>query len=300
MDCYVLLNGVFNARMKHRKYAYVPEFFDDGHDYQFTRITNLIDECENILTELYVLKDSDSSSEDEIVESLEQQLIINDRLQLSKRAKEYREFRLQRNDEIEEWIDKYIDENKEILDRRELLGDNITICVLKLFEDYDPDNDIHTFVKVVALFNLVGNLRRLGYFLKDYKPERCENPGCKCFIHHKAKLGCPCIRNNNTLEKYYNLSSEESLKIFFGTLLLNKSKILPLVEDIMDLYYLHDESMVYMKLLLCWDETQERLVLEEDEDDFKPQQKASGVFAAQRLKNKYYQQKITNALLCHK
>ena len=37
-----MFNKAYNARMEHRKYAFVPECYDEGHDYQFVFIKNKI------------------------------------------------------------------------------------------------------------------------------------------------------------------------------------------------------------------------------------------------------------------
>lgn len=49
MKCYILLNKAYNSRLKHRSYAISPEMYDDGHNHQFIKLQNLIDECENSL-----------------------------------------------------------------------------------------------------------------------------------------------------------------------------------------------------------------------------------------------------------
>jgi hypothetical protein len=57
LNCYNTLNKMYKARMKHRKYAITPELYDTGHDYQLTRLENLMLECENLLSNLYKLYD---------------------------------------------------------------------------------------------------------------------------------------------------------------------------------------------------------------------------------------------------
>ena len=46
MNCYVWLNKAFYARLKHRKYAFVPECYDKGHNIQFEMINEKLDVCE--------------------------------------------------------------------------------------------------------------------------------------------------------------------------------------------------------------------------------------------------------------
>ena len=51
--CYVWLNKAYEARMAHRKYAFVPECYDDGHNKQFEIINNKMDICEKKLFAIY-------------------------------------------------------------------------------------------------------------------------------------------------------------------------------------------------------------------------------------------------------
>jgi len=53
MKCYVWQNRAYNARMEHRKYAFVPECYNKGHDYQFTMLKDRIKETEQLLIKLY-------------------------------------------------------------------------------------------------------------------------------------------------------------------------------------------------------------------------------------------------------
>jgi hypothetical protein len=293
MKCYVYFNKVFEARTKHRKYSFVPECYDTGHDYQFTRLNNLIEECEKILSELYILKESTSSSYEEESYSSDESIEIEEipAKDFSRKAEEYRRFRRQREAEIEMWINKYIEENRVILDRRTLLYFNITKCIDKLFNN----DDLSLFVKSISLFNMVARLRTIGYFEKTFKPDRCNKPKCGCYIPYDATLGCSCIRYNNTLQKYYNLATEQTLKWFFEILLFNENKLIPLVDDIIDLYYEHGDDVLVLKVHLVWDQIEKRLVLTENHEA--PLPKMSAVLATTRLKNKYAYQRLNNLFL---
>src|SRR5258706_1716205 len=49
MRHYKLLNDTYNARMAHRLYAFVPECYDNGHDFQFVKLQKNIAKCEKLL-----------------------------------------------------------------------------------------------------------------------------------------------------------------------------------------------------------------------------------------------------------
>src|SRR5579863_10042979 len=114
--CYVLINDTYNARMRHRKYAFVPECYDDGHDYQFKRLQDLTTQCENMLARLYAkISSSDSSPKSEPSESSsEEDDVIEE-------VKPYRKLRQQREKsekDLDAWIETYNRDNEEILQRR--------------------------------------------------------------------------------------------------------------------------------------------------------------------------------------
>lgn len=296
MDSYILLDKTFNARTKHRMYAFVPECYDDGHDYQLIKLTKLMDECERILSELYILESSvlsetESSSESE--EEAPSTVIIT----IKEKVKQCHKSRLDREREIEIWINKYIEENKTLLEQKRLLAYKISTYITELFDD----DDIHIFVQFVILFTLAGRLRNIGYFEKTFKPDKCKHAGCNCCVYYDVALGCGCIIQNNTLEKYFTLSTEETLRLFYKTLLLNKTKLLPLIEDVTELYYQYGDEVMFMKVHLEWDQIQKRLTLREGLFEKKiSSPKTSTILANSRLKNKYLQQKLNTMLLTPK
>src|SRR5437868_9122502 len=51
--CYLWLNKAFDARMNHRKYAFAPECYNEGHNFQFEIITKKIKKCEKVLNDLW-------------------------------------------------------------------------------------------------------------------------------------------------------------------------------------------------------------------------------------------------------
>ncbi len=290
MRCYVLLNKTFSARTKHRKYAFVPECYDEGHDYQFIKLRELIDKCENILSELYSSSPSDtieSSSE----ESIDQ--VIDFEPEVRKRVKNYRKYRRDIEKDIEHWINKYVEENRVILERRELLIGHIVKFIYEIFDPYDEDD--YLYPKCVMMFHLSLKLHSIGYLSKDstgkkmkaFVPPKCENRNCDGYEATDLVLGCSCIYEANTIMKDLNLSSEDTLNQFYGTLLNNKDKIIPILPDIKHLYSLYKDQLMFMKLYIVWDPSKNRLVIERNMNN--RSRNPSQILAASRLKTKAYQ-----------
>jgi len=294
MKCYSKFNKTFNARLKHRKYAFVPEFYDKGHDYQFARLKERLDECETILSKLYYessLKVTVSS-----IEECSDNTVSTIPLRIKKCNKRRRDI----EEDIDNWIDKYIEENREIMNRKYGLMNNIIIFILRMFDEYDADKAIeNAFPKCVMVYHLIRTLREYGYFSKDYQgkslkeyiPFRC-GKDCECNGYEALdlRLVCGCIRENNTISKFFNLASEDGLKIFFGTLIFNKNKILPLIEDIKSLYMVHEGHTMYLKLYLEWDPIQSRLEISQNFN--KEHIPSSSVLAVSRLKKKQQIRKL--------
>lgn len=296
LNCYIMLNNAFDARLKHRKYAFVPECYDSGHDYQFIKLKEQITECEYLLDELYE-QDNENTSESSSSLSGEdnQNTLVIYKNGKSKRITELRLYREQQERDIESSVSKYIEDNKIILQRRSMLAYNISTCINKLYEGIDDNDDIHLFVKWVTLFHLAWKLQEIGYFLKDFKPDRCKDITCGCYVPYNVGLACGCIYDNNNVEKYANLSDENTLKLFYEILLLNKEKILPLIHDVVALYHKLGGSVLALKAHLVWNVEQKRLVLEPNTE--KEPEKVSKIMASARLKNKYFQRKVNAKLL---
>lgn len=310
-DCYVLLNKTYSARSAHRKYAFVPECYDAGHDHQFTKLKNLIDGCENILSKLYsqqanaILK-KDSSSSSETPDSKPSKTPKSSRKKKNKRVvaanidlARYIKKRKDIEADIEQWIGKYVRENRQILKERELLNTNIIAYILEMFNPDDPDDACeHGFSKCVMIFNLVHTLYSIGYPLVDgyghvldrYVTQRCQHCECQGYQAITLHLVCSCIYQVSSVGQYFNLSNEATLKQFYGLLLHNRAQILPLIDDIKSLYLVHRDRTMFLSLYLVWDSTKNRLIIEQNLNG-RPV-KHSKLLATTRLKNKYYEQRV--------
>jgi hypothetical protein len=286
MECYVLLDKVFKARTKHRKYAFVPECYDSGHDFQFKLLSDLMKKCESILQKLYILEDSGSEN-DAQSESSEEELPkpkINEKIK--ERAKQLRKFRLERDKEVNEFVDEYIKQNEKILKRRKFLNRQIMECVFLLFEEAREDNNICLIVRIVSAFHLVKWLIRYSYFEETFEPDYCKD--CKCFTTYAGGIGCHCVYINDTCDKYLNLSTEETLKQFYGALLLQKTKLLPLIGDIILFHDFYGDDAIFTKVHFKWNDNNKRLKLYEGQNpDENCYPKVSKFMAFQRKKDKY-------------
>jgi len=330
MKYYILLNKTFDARTKHKQYAFVPECSDEGHEYQFVKLQKQINECEILLSTLYEEVKEVKEEIREIKPKNNKQVEIpldNKSKSLASRIKAYKEFRKQKEEEENMLMNKYIEENKLLLLKRKDLSDKILKLIDEIFDpldicddilsgkyqgenvnygiwdyenedvdvvyvieneenddyflsdpyidsyydneilvqyecnyDYGYPNEDHKPVKIskfyryVILFNLISRLRDVDYFNKSYKHPICRERGCNCkgnqqFLLH---LGCPCLKAVKNLRSYMNLSTEAALKEFYTTIIYNKSKLLPLIIDIIRIYQHAGDKIIYDEFKLSW------------------------------------------------
>jgi hypothetical protein len=300
MDCYCKLNKAYEARQKHRQYAFVPECYDDGHEYQFTKLNQQMEECEKILESLDLSNndnnDSNNDSSNDSSESCEEEIVVKNNSK--KIVHNYKQYRIKKEAEIEALINHYINENKLILRERDKLILLISDYVEKLYETADTEDEMSLFVKNISTYNLTHGLYESGYFNKQFKPDRCNDMLCGCYLDYDAVLGCACVRLNNSIYKYYHMLKEATIIKYYEVILLNKNKLIPLLKDVMELYHKFGEGVIFLKVHLVWSPDLKRLKVEENLYEEPP--KMSKVMSQTRLKNKYYQQRIQQEYLTGK
>jgi len=315
IKCYDLFNKTFSARMRHRRYAFVPECYDDGHDYQFIKLKYLISQCEKMLSELEdnntIVPNISNESEDEIEESDDSDEIFFEEATVRPKTitgnvSKYSKLRKNIEDDTDQWIEKYIQDNRIVLERRNTLISNITKTILTMFDVIGVDDIAeNAFSKCIMVFNLTKQLHAMNYLPRNGKgrlnkqfiPEKCKHCDCNEYQMYGLSLMCSCIHDYNTIKKYFNLCSEDTLKDFFGSLLYNKAVIIPLICDLKPLYIVHREKTMSLKLCLSWDPIKSRLKI--GQNVYRNIRKPSNYFAISRMKNKYYNQQMAK-LICEK
>ena len=321
LKCYVWLNKAFDARMKHRNYAFVPECYDDGHDKQFEIIQNKLKYCEDKLMSLYsksntnqklleyrgINEDSDIENEhltdenlkglndessdelnDKLTDSEENEVEIHD---VPNKLKKY--YRKRNNTEkcFSNLVASYVRANKLILERRNKISDLIITFLTSLYCAEIQLSCETELVLCAATNHMVNELYLIDYF-EDFEPKKCTGCSCGNFVTYGVKLGCSCIFRNKTIKSYLNVMSEGFLKLFFELLLKNKEKILPLVKDLIWYYKFYGNQIVNIRMEFQWDVNKNRLVLVED--SLPVQEKQSKFLSSLRLKKKPFMEKYAN------
>lgn len=298
MDYYILLDNTYNGRMKHRMYAIVPEFYDAGHDYQFTRLSDMMTLCENKLSELHnqispAVTDnlpvvpqggSDKPRTDTKNKYKESSSGCREAKSYMSRAKSMR------NEEINSWIEHYIADNQRLLHNKRRLMDFLVKNIVDMFDFYGG-HGIDLFWQCVIISSLSNRLCQVRYFEDDFQPDICSDCNCGEYIPYDFRIGCSCMNACDSIYEFFNRSHTDSLERFFRILLFNKNKILPIIPDIIYLYKMYETNIFFMNLLLAWDPSKNRLKLEPD--DSPPEIKTSKIYALNRLKKKFYDKEVS-------
>lgn len=286
-ECYIWFNRAFHARLKHRRYAFVPECYDEGHNKQFSFILARMNKCEEMLREIHKLNEEIRQDQYNDLQQEQEQLPVKENIMhtipnIIEKKKTKRE-----NNEKEETrlIEKYNQENMEYLEKRGKLNDVCFNIIISFLEEYDDDIDI--FEITVLIHHLTLELYKLGYFEDNYTPEKCKDCNCGNYVSYDVRLACGCIFQNNTVPKYLNLMSDSTIKKFCEIMLFHKQKLLPVINDLIELYsYYQQELLVKHKVTIGWDKEDARLKLDICFD--KEPEKVSRLMARMRMKKKDY------------
>jgi hypothetical protein len=250
MRCYILFNKAFNAREKHRKYSFVPEYHDSGHNYQFTKLKNQILRCEDILSKLQdipvpfnILKEEKEKDDIKL-----EPITISQRIQ---------KFQKKRQD-CTEYIDQYIKDLEESREKKLFLVAEIIKCVRIIFGEPVHDDDKYEYIpyteqpvsyRSLIMFDLAHSLENIGYFKGNFSKDR----------PYKFNLGSTSVTENIlTIFEYFLYLSEDALKKGFEIMLFNKQKLIPFTDDIRAVVSELGKRLISAKLCLVWKEAEKR------------------------------------------
>jgi hypothetical protein len=303
IECYEMFNKAYDARMAHRKYAFVPECYDYGHDYQFIFIKNKILECEKILSELQmqyhralmyetnnytILNNEDVNIKEEDIFNID--IIPKTIMESNKRRNDTEQ-------DVNEIMDKYIKENQEILKKKEILNRLFIECIDNIVYKYIDkkylsyyQTELQKLLIRVSIFHVICKLYRMEYFTDEFEPEKCQCNTCDNYLPYKFKITCRCVYNYGSFENYINHTTEKLVKGVYNGLLLHSKKYIPIFNDMFLLFIIFDAEMLFMRIELRWDPKLNRLKMNQCIEE--KEEKKSKYLARFRLKNKYLQKYI--------
>lgn len=255
MKCYILFNKAFNAREKHRKYSFIPEYHDSGHNYQFTKLKAQISKCEIILSKLYEIECQNIDSSEDNFKSEEEE--VPQPITISQKIQKFQKHR----QDYTEYIDKYIEDLEASREKKLFLVAEIIKCIRIIFGEPVHDDDKYENMPYIEqpvsyrslmMFDLAHALDNIGYFKGNFSRDR----------PYSFKLGSNTVTDDIlSIFDYFLYLSEDALKKGFQIMLFNKQKLIPFVDDIRAFICELGKRLINAKLCLVWKEQEKRLLI---------------------------------------
>ena len=247
MKYYAIMNKAFEARMKHRKYAFVPECYDNGHNYQFEMVQKKMNQCEEKLFMLYQ-QDKNIIPEEEINNTSKDDNVndkindkINDNIKITKKINKQREERNKSEVDLDIMIEKYIEENKRIEnDKLDLI---VQIWCMICADDIDGAD-----VFITAILIIIYELDKDEIFEPNHIVRICKHPGCtECLQNIGIRAlfcDCGCIADDNRLFRFLCESDISHLEKTLNVLSDHMEIIRPIINDVRFYYNIFGRRML--------------------------------------------------------
>lgn len=169
---YIICKKAYNARLEHRNYAISKECYDQGHNFQFIDIAQMIFDCEEKLEELYtILIESNSQNQDisNIVTKDNNNEEKNDFIVVKADILEFQTKRKEDERLTNIEIEKCIQKNKKLDKWKKNLYNGLCIVIQSMLK-YDPKYEKHFECEMFMLLNAVSSLQQVGYFSDNFNP----------------------------------------------------------------------------------------------------------------------------------
>lgn len=280
-NCHQRLVDAYNARMKHRNYAFFPDCWDYGHNLQFTIINNKIETCQREIKNLiasrftsmrsedHVYVDDDDNDNDDTNDDTNgdpNSDTNSDTIEYKNLVSSIRSFnKLKKRDEIETnlMLEKYISINKKRVEKE----NKAIVIFAKILKNISKTDDV---VMNESLFRLIGFMDySVEYFDEDYIPKICSNCDCKQYQSYDFLLDTNKLGDKDSLESLFTGTRVEFIDYMVDTTLSNLSKIIPICGDLKGLYKIYGRSILNMGISIQWDRKTKRLIVSEGEDNHK-------------------------------
>ncbi len=164
--CYFINSRAYHARLKHRKYAFVPKLVDKGHSYQFTKLMIRIERCEELLRSIYDKICSTSSvivahQKDEVESSqqCEQNLINNEITDVYQKVQTFKAQRVQEDKETQRLLAQYANENVPLVLQKQEIISNL-VKKLQTFSNVT----LYTQHEIFIVLHIIMMLKRWKFF----------------------------------------------------------------------------------------------------------------------------------------
>lgn len=254
---YGLLMKSYEARRKHRNYSFIPEMYDKGHDYQFTKLEQMMEKCESIASSIYERVSralpqcskrdkSDESGKTEVFDDVlvkEMELVYSVSSFREKKVKDASEDEKSLNDYMI-WISKY---NRVKL---EMIASITTLMSgLCKFRDTNRRDTC-----MIALTRYLLQLHNMNFFLPGFQFARCsctDNGQCSGYVFKRmCHLACPsCKPYSEKFNVFINLYPVHELKVLLSILLF-EDIVRDVIGKLIFLHAIYGDDLFYHGLVM--------------------------------------------------
>jgi hypothetical protein len=293
-DCYLWFVRAYDARMKHRNYAYVPECYDSGHNLQFKIIQDKIDICNSKLYVAYksyaVKTKTPIQAEINITENNINNCDKDDEIEkIMQGMHDFKKRQKEDTRETQRVLQEYMKENKIETEKKSKLV-SLYVKAIKPIVDLIEMKTLDEkgqYIIQTTIFHIALRLNNLDYFDGNYEPEKCD---CDCgsYLSHGISLGCRCNLGYDNISSYMNSHTIYHLKMVYMLVLNNQSIIKEFIKDVIYHYKLYDDTIFTTDFELLWNDTENRLKIKEADCKI---EKKSKYMARFRLKDKLLRKK---------
>ncbi len=166
--CYYMTTRAYEGRQKHRNYAFIPKYYDHGHNIQFHKLMRKIDKCEKYLEQIYqeIKEINKEEDKDQVIQFLPNEEPDNKRKDddITTKKEQYeliqkihhqvQNFKLQRKVEeieIQRLLNQYVSANISLLEDKKKLVQHME-SQLQIFIKDASDIELffvlHTIIKL--------------------------------------------------------------------------------------------------------------------------------------------------------
>ncbi len=151
--CYYVFTRAYEGRLEHRKYSFIPKYYDHGHDHQLKKLLELIDLCEFQLERIYnelIESNKNLATKKETVEDkqTESELIV-----VVLKVQNFKKQRQLEEKEMQRLFDLYIKSNEQEVQQRSEI-----IQVLQNKIEFTKQEEMFIIIQVLIV------LRNWNYF----------------------------------------------------------------------------------------------------------------------------------------
>lgn len=254
---FCLLVKAWKGRREHRDKGFVPGLFDPGHEAQFAIIEREIVLVEDLLSQLYeeiLRKAAKKTMTQDVSDVVDKTIETSTETEIIAKVQK---FKKQREDDavmVERALKKYMDDNKKYFQECERLQKVCYKNILRWCNGASED-----YEKLFSFYQIVGRLHTIGYFVMDYKPEKCCCGNCPEFAWYDVRMTCSCFEHFDGMRDFLADFHIDRLTNLLSSL-QNNEALIEIARDFNALWKKYEVDLIdEIDVFLNWDVKLDRM-----------------------------------------